>query len=194
MQRNKIWINLQFEFIFCLKFFHFAQLVWRCDALATISGLFHLPKFQKNTQSHLKLFLTIINIFVLKNRNVFHYSLQAINQTSLSLMYVHLFNDVKCDANINAAKNSFSLSMQFVKIIFFKWAILVLFFVYFRLINTFDRQHSIYVLPMTEFEPWTSGVGSDRSTNWVTSTANLLNPFYVHFCLRPSAKDQDAIY
>ena len=26
-------------------------------------------------------------------------------------------------------------------------------------------------LPMTRFEPWTSGIGSDLSTNWATTTA-----------------------
>ena len=26
-------------------------------------------------------------------------------------------------------------------------------------------------LPMTGFAPWTSGIGSDRSTNWATTTA-----------------------
>ena len=25
---------------------------------------------------------------------------------------------------------------------------------------------------MTGFEPWTSGIGSDRSTNWATTTAH----------------------
>ena len=48
---------------------------------------------------------------------------------------------------------------------FFKWAIPGLFSFSFRLINTVDSKSSIYFLPMTGFEPQTSGVGSDRSTN-----------------------------
>ena len=32
---------------------------------------------------------------------------------------------------------------------------------------------SIYFLPMTRFEPWTSWIGSDRSTNWATTIALL---------------------
>ena len=30
---------------------------------------------------------------------------------------------------------------------------------------------------MTGFEPWTSGVGSDRFTNWATTKARYLNMF-----------------
>ena len=30
---------------------------------------------------------------------------------------------------------------------------------------------------MTGFEPWTSGIGSDRSTNWATTTS--LTPFFI---------------
>ena len=30
---------------------------------------------------------------------------------------------------------------------------------------------------MTGFKPWTSGIGSDRSTNWATTTANRLFNF-----------------
>ena len=47
----------------------------------------------------------------------------------------------------------------------FKWAILGIFFLYFRLFNSVDRQRSIYILPMTGFEPGTSGFGSKSSTN-----------------------------
>ena len=47
-------------------------------------------------------------------------------------------------------------------------------FLYFRLINTVDSKQ-IYVryktLLMTEFKPWTSGIVSNRSTNWATTTA-----------------------
>ena len=44
-------------------------------------------------------------------------------------------------------------------------------FLYFRLFNTADSKYiNIYIkiykfLPMTGFEPRTSGIGSDRSTN-----------------------------
>ena len=39
-------------------------------------------------------------------------------------------------------------------------------FHYFRLLNTVDsKQCSIQIVPMTVFKLWTSGVGSDRSTN-----------------------------
>ena len=55
---------------------------------------------------------------------------------------------------------------------FIKWAIPDL---YFRLFNTVDRKHcSIQIFTMTGgFELRTSGVGSNRSTNWATSTARL---------------------
>ena len=40
-------------------------------------------------------------------------------------------------------------------------------------------------LPMTGFDPWTSGIVSDRSTNWATTTAlrfdSLLKSFYFVF-------------
>ena len=34
---------------------------------------------------------------------------------------------------------------------------------------------------MTGFEPWTSGIGSDHSTNWATTTAQLYMFFYFIF-------------
>ena len=43
-------------------------------------------------------------------------------------------------------------------------------FLYFCLFNTVDSKCSIYFLPMTGFEPRISGIGSDCSTNWVTTT------------------------
>ena len=46
-------------------------------------------------------------------------------------------------------------------------------FLYFRLFNTVDSKNVQYkFLPMTGFEPQTSGVGSDRSTYWATTTAH----------------------
>ena len=44
-------------------------------------------------------------------------------------------------------------------------------FLYFRLFNTqlIVKKCSIeFFLPMTGFEPWTFGIGSDHSTNWAT--------------------------
>ena len=49
-----------------------------------------------------------------------------------------------------------------------KWAITGLFFFIFRLFNIVDSQYinvQFNILLITGFEPWTSGVGSDRSTN-----------------------------
>ena len=47
--------------------------------------------------------------------------------------------------------------------ILFKWAIPGLFFLYFRLFNS---KHVHYkILPMTVFDPRTSGIGSDHSAN-----------------------------
>ena len=45
-----------------------------------------------------------------------------------------------------------------------------------RPFNTVDRKIQYKFLPMTGFEPWTSGVGSNRSTNWATTIA-LESPF-----------------
>ena len=59
-------------------------------------------------------------------------------------------------------------------IIFSKnWVFICLFFLYFRLFNTVDRILVIKSLPMTGFELQMSGVGSNRSTNWATSTVPL---------------------
>ena len=47
-------------------------------------------------------------------------------------------------------------------------------FLYFRLINTVDSKQinvRYKTLLMTEFKPWTSGIISNRSTNWATTTA-----------------------
>ena len=56
-------------------------------------------------------------------------------------------------------------------------------FLYFRLFNTVDsKMFNINFLPMTGFEPRTSEIGSDRSTNWATTTAHLL---IVAYNIRP---------
>ena len=51
---------------------------------------------------------------------------------------------------------------------FFKWAIPGLFFFISSLQYTVDSKQMFNInklLLMTGFEPWTSGIGSDRSTN-----------------------------
>ena len=53
----------------------------------------------------------------------------------------------------------------------FKWAIPVLFFIYFRLLYTVDSKFAIIAI-MTGFEPHTSCVRSDRSSNLATTTAS----------------------
>ena len=44
-------------------------------------------------------------------------------------------------------------------------------FLYFCLFNTVDSEYMNKNLPMTGFKPRTSGVGSNRSTHWATTTA-----------------------
>ena len=60
---------------------------------------------------------------------------------------------------------------------FTKWAIPGLFFLYFRLFNTqltvYNCSILIKKLTKTGFEPWTFVIGSDRSTNWATTTSHL---------------------
>ena len=57
-------------------------------------------------------------------------------------------------------------------------------FLYFRLFNTQlivnNCSNINKFLPMTGFELQTSGIGSDRSTNWATTTAQYLFTFYVY--------------
>ena len=51
-------------------------------------------------------------------------------------------------------------------------------FLYFRLFNT---HMFLQFLPMTGFKQRTSGIGSNRSTNWATTTAvNVINPFWMN--------------
>ena len=46
-------------------------------------------------------------------------------------------------------------------------------FSFFRIFDRVDsKQWSIKISPMTGFEPLTSDVGSDRFTNWATTTAH----------------------
>ena len=58
-------------------------------------------------------------------------------------------------------------------------------FIYFRLLNTvYSKQVNVLdkSLPMTGLEPWTPGVGSDRSTNWATTTAlEIKSDFWYYF-------------
>ena len=58
---------------------------------------------------------------------------------------------------------------QYNEIFFFKWAIPGLFFFIF----VFSLQLTVQCkfLPMTRFELRTYGIGSNRSTNWATTTA-----------------------
>ena len=52
-------------------------------------------------------------------------------------------------------------------------------FLYFRIFNTLTENNVQYKsLPMTGFEPQTSGIGSNGSTNWATTTAlgNAIEP------------------
>ena len=47
-------------------------------------------------------------------------------------------------------------------------------FIYFRLFNTVDNKQMFNkILPMSGVEPRTSGIESDRSTNWATTTSQL---------------------
>ena len=49
-----------------------------------------------------------------------------------------------------------------------------LFFIFVFSIHSWQKTNVQYInkfLPMTGFEPWTSGIGSNRSTNWATATA-----------------------
>ena len=51
-----------------------------------------------------------------------------------------------------------------------------IFFLYFCLFNTVDsKKCPVSILTKTGFEPQTSGVGGDRSTNWATTTVQILS-------------------
>ena len=57
-------------------------------------------------------------------------------------------------------------------------------FHYFCLFNIVDsKMFNTIFLPMTGFELWTSGIGSDRSTNWATTTAHVM--WYLGECSLP---------
>ena len=61
---------------------------------------------------------------------------------------------------------------EFSQLLFFKWAIPGVFFFIF-LFSIHSWQFNIYnFLPMTGFKPWTSGIVSNCSTNWATTTAH----------------------
>ena len=69
---------------------------------------------------------------------------------------------------------------------FFKWAIPGLFSLFSSFQYTVDCKQMFNInnkfLPMTGFEPRTSGIGRDRSTNWATTTSacNYYLPFISH--------------
>ena len=55
-------------------------------------------------------------------------------------------------------------------------------FTYFRLFNTVDNKQMFNkILPMTGVEPWTSGIESDSSTNWATTTSLIVHFLFVVF-------------
>ena len=57
-------------------------------------------------------------------------------------------------------------------------------FHYFCLFNIVDsKMFNTIFLTMTGFELWTSGIGSDRSTNWATTTAHENTRKYVIICV-----------
>ena len=74
----------------------------------------------------------------------------------------------------NISKSIIFLVKTATTIFFIKMGHSRLLFHYVRLFNTVDSICSIYFLPITGFKPLTSGIGSDRSTNWATSTATTI--------------------
>ena len=66
-----------------------------------------------------------------------------------------------------------NMHLVWLESFFKKWANPGIFFFIF-VFSTQMTEHIQYkFLPMTGYEQWTSGVGSDRSTNWATATAHL---------------------
>ena len=63
------------------------------------------------------------------------------------------------------------LLLKFSMSFFKKWAIPGLFFFIFVFSIQLRINIQYKILPMTGFEPWTSWIGSDPSTNWATTTA-----------------------
>ena len=59
-------------------------------------------------------------------------------------------------------------------LIFKKWTNPGLFFFIFVFSILLTKNIQYKFLPMTGFKPWISGVRSDRSTNWATTTAPLI--------------------
>ena len=77
---------------------------------------------------------------------------------------------VRCCFGLHDFLRSFRTRVNFLFLK--KWAIPGLFFIYFRLFNTVDNKQMFNkILPMTGVEPRTSGIGSDRSTNWAATTS-----------------------
>ena len=93
------------------------------------------------------------------------------------------YNQVKlvasCTVMIPPTVSVLSPTHPYHSFVFFKWAIPGLFFFIF----VFSIQLTVNVrykfLPMTGFEPRTSGIGSDRSTNWATTTSTYHSLFRV---------------
>ena len=68
----------------------------------------------------------------------------------------------------NSLELSFSLLSLYVVIRYISRPL----FIYFRLFNTADNKQMFNkILPMTGVEPRTSGIESDRSTNWASTTS-----------------------
>ena len=81
---------------------------------------------------------------------------------------------VNCDTTnapvVNLTKDSTILNHDSWVVVFY--GPFPAFFLYFRLFNTVDsKMFNIIFLPMMGFEPQTSGIGSDCSTNWATTTS-----------------------
>ena len=70
----------------------------------------------------------------------------------------------------------------------FERAIPDFFFLYFSLFNTVDNEQLNKNLPMTGFELQTSGVGSNRSTNWAKISAQKRVSSFIqqHFRDKPT--------
>ena len=82
---------------------------------------------------------------------------------------------IKRWTNTKLPKKYFSCANILLNVFFLKWSIPGLFsFIFVFSIHSWQQTNVQYInkyLPMTGFEPRTSGIGSDCSTNWATTTA-----------------------
>ena len=82
----------------------------------------------------------------------------------------------------------------YLRFFFKKWAITGLFyFIFIFSIHSWQLTKMCYInkiLPMTGFEPWTSGIRSDRSTNWATSATSVNFMAFVEGKFWPNKKGQ----